>query len=251
MLLNYKANKMTIRIEEYPFYANWLVGLLKSNMVEFNEFSPEFSDAYISSVELKIQAVDELVSTKLLIGDLSVATKKLYGNMYAARPVLLRLEGYVVRAKDELNVAVKNFGFSKIRKCIKNKDTEGFAQNLKTLIQLVDINLQILEAKGMKAATRSLLGNILTSNALFVLEQNEKKLAKEKVVAENKAVIKDLWNECQNITDAGKRIFRYSDPEMMKNFTKKYIMSTMRHDGKRKKIKIEEKKVDGQLGMEF
>lgn len=224
-----------IRIEELLPMASWLSSLVENNLAKFNDFSPEFSDSYLTTLDDKKEKVRELLSPQLFIGEMVKATQRLRDNMLAARPPLLKLEGYVVRAKDELSVAVKIFGFSGVRKNIKGGDAEGFGKKLADLLYLADTNSSILEAKGLKTETIALLEDILLTNTQLAQAQNDAILAKEKAVTDNDAVMNDLWKDCKNIMDAGKRIYKYNDPEMVKNFTKVHIIKTMRHDTARKK----------------
>ena len=229
--------KIPIRIEDLSPLSTWLSSLVNKNLAEFKDFSPEFSYEYIAATDAKIRSVNELVSSKLFIGETVKATQNLYDNMLAARPALLKLEGYVVRAKDELSVAVKNFDFTGVRKCINGRDAEGFSKLLTAMLQMVEANYRVVETKGLKADTKNLLVDILSAHNNLAQEQNNKMLAKESAIAANSSILSDLWKDCKNIMDAGKRIYKYNDPEMVKNFTKVHIIKTMRHDTAHKKKK--------------
>ena len=222
--------KIPIRIEDLSPLATWLFGLVKENQADFKDYSPDFSIEYTKAFDEKIKAIDLLLSSKIFVGELSKATEKLNENMLLLRPHLLKLEGYAVRAKSTLNVPVDKFDFSGIRKSINGGDAEGFNKKLGILIQVVDKNQQALESKGMKADTITALTNILTNNKKLTQDQNVKMLAKEKAVVDNSGGFYDLWKDCQNIMDAGKRIYKYSKPEIVKNFTKTHIVKTMRND---------------------
>jgi hypothetical protein len=222
--------KIPIRIEDLSPLATRLINVMKSNLGDFTAFSPEFTVPYTVAVEDKIKDVDTLVSTKLFIGEIVKITQKLHENMMNTRPALLQVEGYVIRAKNQLSVPVKSFGFSGVRKSITNLDAEGFCSKLTILLQMVKVNKAVLEAKGLKPETINLLNDTIITNNKIIKEHNDKIIAKEKAVAENKTVLYSLWKECQNIMDAGKRIYKYSKPEMVKNFTRSYILKTMRHN---------------------
>lgn len=226
-----KEIKIPIRIEDLAPVSSWLITLVKNNQTDFADYSPEFNTNYITDIEGKIAAVNLLVSTNVYIGEQVMATRKLNANMIAARPYLLKLEGYVKRSSDKLSVPAKTFDFPAIRKCINGSDAEGFQIKLTTLLQLTDGNKLALQDKGMKPDLKQSLDDILSQNSLLAQEQNDKMLLKAKVVKENSSMFADLWKECQNMMDAGKRIYQYTKPEMVKNFTKTYILKTMRNDG--------------------
>lgn len=231
-----KETKIPIRIEDLTPIANWLVSLLKNNQADFEDFSSDFSTANITLIEDKISAIDLKFSSKIYIGELVLVTKKINENMLSARPLLLKLEGYVLRSKENLNVTVNKFDFSGVRKCINGSDAEGLKNKLTTLMQLTEKNTIALESKGLKAEIKTGLNEILTNNTIYSQDQNDKMLAKEKAVLENGDLFLDLWKDCQNIMDAGKRIYKYSNPEMVKNYTKTHILKTMRHDTEHKAI---------------
>jgi len=231
------SRNFTIRIEELTPFASWLNELLKKNQVEFEDYSTDFNNGYATVVDNKITAVSKLIATSLFIGELSNATNKLYANLEAARPFFLKLEGLVDRADGQLTVPVKKFDFSGLRKCLNGRDDKGFSKRLNTLLQLTDANKEVLQAKGMKPELVSSLSDILTNTQQYSKEQNEKMLAKEDAVSENVHQLNDLWADCQNIMDAGKRIYKYKQPEMVKNFTRSHILKTMRHDGGKGKDK--------------
>jgi hypothetical protein len=221
---------LSIRIEELSPFARWLFALLKQYQQQFSDYSPDFAETFTAILQRKIDTVDNLVSSELFIGELSKATQRLTDKMIAARPPLLLLEGYVKRAAPNLDVLAKDFNFPAVRKCINGSDAEGFRKKLGSLLQLVDANTTILQAKGLKPELRQKLGTILSESAVLAQEQNDKMLAKEKAVKENTELLNELWNDCLNIMDAGKRIFKYTDPDMVKNFTRTYILQTMRHE---------------------
>ena len=219
----------SFKIEELSPIATWCNSLLKKYQTDFKDYSTEFADPYPIDIDTKIAKVNELISTKLFIGELSTATQKLYKNMEAARPILLQLEGYIKRAEKSLTTPAKSFDLKLLRKSISSKDAEGFNQNLKSVLQLVDANTTVLQNKGMKPALLTALGDILTNNYTYAQDQNNKLLDKEKAVKENAEVLNDLWKDCQNILDAGKRIYKYSNPDMVKNFTLTHIRKTLNH----------------------
>ena len=66
--------------------------------------------------------------------------------------------------------------------------------------------------------------DILTNNSKLEQEQNEKMLIKENMI-----ILNDLWKDCQNIMDVGKRIYKFNEPEMVKNFTMAHIKKIINH----------------------
>ncbi len=223
------TKNFSCKIEELPSVAEWCNSLLKNNLDDFKDYSPDFNSQYVNSVGEKITIVSDLVSTKLYLGDVSVITRKLYDNMDAARPWLLKLEGYIKRAESTLITPAKNFDIKLVRANIRSRDAEGFSKNLTSLLQICDKNASILEAKGMKPELIAKLKDILLNNSKFAKEQNDSILLKEKAVNDNMKTLNDLWKDCQNIMDAGKRIYKYNKPEMIKNFTMTHIKKLINH----------------------
>lgn len=224
----------SFKIEELSPVATWCNSLLKQYQVDFKDYSTEFADPYPADIDTKITNVNELISTKLFIGELSTSTQKLYKNMDDSRPLLLQLEGYIKRAEKNLTTPAKSFDLKLLRKCISSKDAEGFNMNLKSILQLVNANITVLQDKGLKPALLTALGEILTNNYTFAQDQNNKMLDKEKAVKENSEALNDLWKDCQNILDAGKRIYKYSNPDLLKNFTLTHIRKTFNHSNNKK-----------------
>jgi len=226
------TKKFSCKIEELPSVAEWCSSLLKNKQAEFKDYLPDFGDPYPEKLNAKIVVVRDLITTKLFLGEVSVITKKLYDNMDAARPWLLKLEGYIERAEDTLETPAKNFDIKGVRNSIRGRDSEGLGKNLISLLQIVDKNTAQLVAKGMKPELVTALNTIMVNNAKFEKEQNEKMLVKEKAVKDNMDILNDLWKDCQNIMDAGKRINKFSDPEMVKNFTMAHIKKVINHTSK-------------------
>jgi len=223
--------KLPVRIEELLPVARWQRGLLIQFRQQFTDYSPEFGQAFSDALDTHISAVENLISTKLFLGDLLQVTQLLETNMLALRPLLDLTEGYVKMASTNLKDPARLFNFKEIRKCINGQDAEKLEKSLGEFIQLVDHNKEILMEKGLKQA---MIDDLTAKNetiADLADDQNKKIQAMEEAVNANSVVLMALWADCAAIMDAGKRIFKYTQPEQLPNFTLTYIIKKMRSEG--------------------
>jgi len=72
---------------------------------------------------------------------------------------------------------------------------------------------------------------MLQKNRDLADDQNIKMRAKEDAVKANNTEIMNLWNDCALLMDSGKRVFKYDQPDQVKNVTLAHILKTMRHEG--------------------
>lgn len=223
--------KLPIRIEELLPVARWLRAVFIQHRKLFEDYSPNFGGTFLTVLDEKIETVEKLISTKLFLGEIMKITQALYLNMTDLRPMLLKLEGYVKLAINDLGVDASLFDFKKVRKCIDGRDAEGLELALGELLQHADANTAALTAKGFKPEMRTQFGEMLQKNRDLADDQNIKMRAKEDAVKANNTEIMNLWNDCALLMDSGKRVFKYDQPDQVKNVTLAHILKTMRHEG--------------------
>jgi hypothetical protein len=122
---NYKCKN-----EELPVICKNALACLKRDLADFTAFSPLFNEEYVNKFEKKINLIDELVLPKTETDELKKITKRLYQTMDSLLNPIAKIRGYLLLAKDSVEVTPKNFGLSPLSRKISDRDAEGARQNL-------------------------------------------------------------------------------------------------------------------------
>lgn len=222
-----------LRVDEMPVVGRFLYDSMVRDLSSFESFSPDFNSDYMDNFLNKLSDVENIVNPKVKIAELKKITSNLYDTIDSLRVIMTKLEGYVLRAGAALNILPKDFGISKVRQKIANKDQEALIGALKVVLQNIDGNSAILESKGWTAEQQEELvaknASIIADNA----EQNLKMDEKESLVEENMHKLNDFWEVMKDVMDTGKRLFKYDNKEKTGDYTLTKIKSRIRHDSKR------------------
>lgn len=226
--------KFNLRIEEMPVIGKFLYDSFERDFADFEEYSPDFNNAYKTAFEGKVEAVEDIVNPKKLIAELKKITQAMYKNIDSLRPIMNKLEGYANRVDPEdLTILAKDFGIKPVRDKISNKDQEALLENLKVVLQNVDDNLSALQAKGWTPAQDTQLRDkrqqIFDANAA----QNLKMDAREAKVEENIPILNDLWATMQDVMDAGRvRLYKLTNKEKAGDYTLSKLKNRVRQEKK-------------------
>jgi hypothetical protein len=227
------------RAEEVPIVAEFTHASVTRpvDAADFLDFSPDYSVAFFGTFNDKIRAAVSLLNMHVRLAELKVITEKLYGDAYSLRPKLLRLGGYIDRARAGLTVGPKDFRLKEIRKYIGKNDMEKLLEELGILLSLLDVvtNMNALKAKGFKDADRAALVTLEQIIRQGNVTQNLKLDEKEALVQANKQFLLELWDMTADVLDAGKRIYKYTDKEKINDYTAARLLKRIRHEFSPKK----------------
>lgn len=205
---------ISCRIEEVPAIGGFLINSIGTDQTAFTNYSPDFDAAYTTAATTQLGVVTGLLLPKTLTGELKKITLRMTTNMSLLPQKVDYLEGYAKRCTG-LTVAVKDFGFSAIRKANDKGDVEALVNALGYTLSLANnaTNKPLLVARGFTAAQNTALQDIKTALHDDNVAQNAKVNERNNLVAANYGVINDFWKVLTDISDAGKRIFKKSNKQ--------------------------------------
>lgn len=183
---------------------------------------------------MKIGLVSEIVNTRFHINKIKVVTKAIDLLLVGTYPKLSLLEKYVMMGRSEIGLSSKDFGFSALRKSLNDGDVEAVETDFAFVVHNATTYFGVLETKGFTAAAltelKDLAGLITSENDL----QEALKSDKRQAVLANGALFEEVGRLIKDLQDTGKRLFKYTNKELTKDFTMRYILSQIRHEGKKK-----------------
>jgi len=222
-----KTQQLKMRIEEIPTVAMFVKQSYLKDKADFEAYSPKFDAQFETDYNACLDALKSLINSRLKIGQIKLITEAVNKGMDNARPLILRLEGYALRAKG-LDSTVDNFGFKKVRSCIDHKDAEGFFSEGSIMMKNVENNMDVLKAEGYTDAEKDKLKQMIEKVAGDNLKQNDMINEKERIVQENTQLINNMKGMITLINDTGKRLYKFSDEEKTHEYTMSKIMSRIR-----------------------
>jgi hypothetical protein len=196
------------RLEELPVVADLLLQLMNRDRHYFASFSSEFNDAYIADVQTQILRIQDLIPAQIISAEKSKLTSLRYQVMGEIMYILDRIDAYVRRASDQLNVHADDFGIREAKQDLKRKNVEGSLMRIKEVEQNISLNLQALQIKGYKIE----LGEELLESTEKMAEMNLLKVEmisrRKQLVIQNHTQYQLLWNYILEISDIGKLVMR-------------------------------------------
>lgn len=224
----------SLRIEELPVLAEMVARSLERDLADFSAYSPDFNAAYLEAFKAKISAVEELIHPKSMLAEQKVITERLYANIERLRDPLNRLEGYVKRTKDQLTMAVKDFGIVALRRILGKKDVEGLLDGLKVLLQNIEANLAALKSKGFTEEAFGLLENLSKEIKTDSLDQQSKINARRQLIADNAKTLNELFDQIRDVLQTGKILYKLSQPLRLEDYTLSKLRKNIRSERKKK-----------------
>ena len=212
------------RIEELPSACEMIRDSFARDLTDFTTYAAKYNATYMSALDLKLKELDNLVNNKIKIGEVKKMTEVLYEATDSLRPLLAKIEGYVINAEG-LTVPAKNFRFKEAREKITNKDMEGVLLENKTIKKLLEDNMTEVEAEGYTAAKHTEFSNLISDIDAQNRARNLKVDEKEAMVQANMVFLNTLYKEIKKIADIGKRLYKFTDKEKTGDYTISKIIS--------------------------
>lgn len=206
------------RIEEMPSTCEMIRDSFARDLPEFTTYAAKYNATYLSALDLKLKTLDNLVNNKIKMGEVKKMTEVLYGATDSLRPMLSKIEGYVISAEG-LTVPVKNFRFKEAREKISGKDMEGVLLENKTIKKLLEDNMDAVKAEGYTAAKHTEFSNLISEIDTQNRTRNLKVDEKEAMIQANMVFLNGIFKEIKKIADIGKRLYIFTDKEKTGDYT--------------------------------
>lgn len=196
------------RLEELPVVADLLLLLLKRDQDYFTSFSLDFNEVYRTNVETQILRIQNLTSPQTISAEKAKLTSTRYQVMEQIKHVLNRVDAYVYRASDQLQVLSADFGIREAKQELKRKNVEGSVMRMKEVEQNIANNLRALQTKGYKIELGLELQTLTQRMADMNLLKIEMISQRKQLVIDNHIQYQLLWNFIVEISDIGKLVMR-------------------------------------------
>ena len=113
-----------------------------------NYSSTVFDDQFIPNLTAQNNDVESRTRTRAYLNQVKVFTANIHRDLNLVKEKLWELEGYIVLAKKELPIAVKDFRIKDVREKIHKHDAEGAMGMLEITMGQVDEHFTPIKAKG-------------------------------------------------------------------------------------------------------
>lgn len=229
------------RFEEITTVVDIIIGRVTRDYDDFRNYSATvFDDQFIPELTALNDDVEARTHTRAYLNQVKVFTVNIRRDMELVKAKLWDMEGYILLAKKELPIALKDFRIKDVRDKIHKHDVEGAMGKLDITMGLVDEYITPLKAKGYTDPKRAEMTTLKDAINRANRDQELKKDEKEAAVRENEGSILELWEKASVALDAGKRIYRYSNPEKAKEYTATEIKKRIRNEQPEETVTAEE-----------
>jgi hypothetical protein len=219
------------RYEEITTVVAIIIGRLTRDYADFSRYSPAVFDThFIPDLTAMNNDVESRTHTRAYLNQVKVFTENINRDMDLVKEKLWELEGYIVLAKNDLPIALKDFRLKDVREKMRNRDVEGAMGMLEITMGQVDEHIAPIKAKGYTDAKRAEMTALKNGINSANRDQELKKDEKEAAVRANEGIILALWEKASVALDAGKRIYRYTNPEKAKEYTASEIKKRIRNE---------------------
>jgi hypothetical protein len=223
VIRNYKCKD-----EELSVLCRNALSCLKRDLADFSAFSPVFSVDYVNGFEAKINLVDELVLPKTETEELKKITKHLYRTMDDLLDPVTKIRGYLLLAKNSVEMSAKDFGLTVLSRKIANRDAEGVRHNLLLVNAFLEKYREQLTAVGLNNAIVEQLNAAVSS----ITDDNRKQfdiIGKRKAIVQtNVNVLNDLYAQLMNILNIGRSLYKTTNPSKSGEYTFNALRKSVR-----------------------
>lgn len=133
-----------------------------------------------------------------------------------------------VKKTPALTVVPDAFGLGKVRTAIATRDMEKLDGALKSLLDLVAANLDQLAAQGHQAADTKTFADARKTISGFNVTQNDNDNARLVLTEENVTAANALWELVDEILDAGRLMYKETQPRKAVAYTLARLKKRMR-----------------------
>jgi hypothetical protein len=240
--------KLAIRYEEIPTVGGFVLADFITDKADFIAFSDVYDGAFQTNFETKLNAVNNVVSTRFHRKVIEQITLKQYLDIKLVRPMIRVLKRYVELAQDDTNMTPRQFGIIAVTKELARRDMERLNQAMKELFENVDNYMTELSAVGYSATKYAELKAMKTEFYNLNLQQNVKMNEKELAVKENETLFSEVVEMIADIQRTGKALYCITNKTKMENsYTMATILNRIRQERSEEQKEI--KKIESECAI--
>lgn len=208
--------------------ARFLWASYQRDRADFVDLLPtDYTVAFDSDFTKKLGLVDKLVRAAVQQAKGMVFTAQIQ-EAYDELPVLLnRLEARARRAEG-LTVPVKKLGIGAAREARNQQDKEDLMGDLKTLLQNMAENKQVLEARGQKAGDTQKIQAVYEALVTNSTGQGTNTSTQRQLTQANMGMLNELEQLMQQLFEDGKSLYERVDAARLKDYTYKKLLALVR-----------------------
>jgi hypothetical protein len=223
-----KTKNFTLRYEELPAFGEFVETSFLLDRELFATFSPWYANGFAEEYRNKLEAVKQLTIPQVLTGERKKATENLYTSMDSMLVLMEKLQHYCKLATEEkLSFHISDLRIPELKKKIRRRNSEASILGAKSVQQLVEKDLQVLEEAGFTKARQEELRNLIVALESSNKAQNDLLNERRRLIEENTTLLNELWDMIRNIMQAGRIIHR--DNRLRKTeYTLKNVTSRVR-----------------------
>lgn len=225
------------RQEELPVVGELLVQLFIRDRSKFEDFSGEYNNEYLASVQKQIEKVREVTQAPTVTAELKKITANLYAKMEEILPKLDLIAAYARRANSKLLIKSSDFGVKEAKKELRKKNVEGFSLKWKIVQQNIANNLEALTEKGYKESLGTEIESMSQQVHDLNLSQEDKLSQRIQLVVDNNSEFTTLWGMLSDISKTGKMLMKSDDLK-----SKEYMFSKLINKVRKASVSKELKK---------
>lgn len=226
------------KMEEVPVVAGFVSVSLQEDLADFQDYSSDYAQTTVDAINTKRNYCLDLEKADSVAQQLKAITARLVDKELSLRPLLNKLEGYVKRAADNLDVASSDFGVKTVRDAVSKGNDEGIIAGMKALLGNVARNQAALETSGMKTEFVAELTATLAEIDSLNNEQNRLQNERAKATATNLKDYNDLWDLVTTVCQDARAIYKGVDEVKLKRYTMSSLLQRVNAEGTRAKTDV-------------
>ena len=234
MSLPLPARLYRCRIDEVGPLAQMVRSAFVLDAADFVKLSPDFGAAgFLPGFNTRYDKLEQLVPTAIRRAIDAQVTRTMHQVSKDLREPLNFLEVRLNRAakkKPALTVLPKQFGIGAVRAAIASRDMETLDGKLKTLIGLVTDNKDQLKSQGHTDADTQVLTDARLDIGALNVTQNDNDNATLVLTEENVTAANAMWELIDEITEAGRLMYKQTKPRKAVAYTLARLKKRMRQE---------------------
>lgn len=234
------------RLEEIPVLCRYVLNYFERDQAEFIAYSPLYNATYKSDFELRLAAVDDLVTPYTVTGEMKKITVRIDGHYANLRTELNKLEKYAKLAGNGLTVHPDDLGFKLIRDQVQSRNDEGVIRLLKELLRNLKVNAEVLAPVGLTPAMLTDLEAFIKTFTADSMAQTTKLKDRTELTRENVKEINALYAIVTDVLETGKVIFKAKDKAKVRDYTFTDLLKLVRKTQKAKEEGQSQAKAQGE-----
>jgi hypothetical protein len=223
-----KSKNFSLKFEELPAFGEFVETSFLLDRELFAAFSPRYAKGFAEEYRNKLEAAKQLTVPQVLTGERKKATENLYATMDAVLVLMEKLQHYCILATEEkLSFHVVDLRIPELRISLRRHNSEASILGAKSVQQLVQKDLPVLEEAGFTKERQEELKNLILTMESTNKAQNDLLNERRRLIEDNTALLNELWEMIRNIMSAG-RIIHRDNPLRKTEYTVKNLKSRVR-----------------------